>query len=200
MTCVTGVSGSGKSTLINDTLYRAGRRDHQPQQLQRSGATRGAGSAWSMSTRSSTSARARLGRTPRSNPATYTGPVHADPRTVRRHAGSPLARLQARPLQLQRQGRPLRGLPGRRRHPGGNALSAGHLRALRRVQGRRYNRETLEIRYKGRSIHEVLDMTVEDACEFFANVPMVAPQAGDADGRRPVLPPTRPERHHPVGR
>ena len=76
-----------------------------------------------------------IGRTPRSNPATYTGLVRSAARAVRRGAGGAHARLRRGPLQLQREGRPLRGLPGRRPHQGRDALPAGRVRALRCVQG-----------------------------------------------------------------
>jgi excinuclease ABC subunit A len=99
--------------------------------------------------------------------------LHADPRMVRRPAGGQGARLRARPLLLQRQGRPLRGLPGRRRHQDRDALPARRLRHLRRLQGKRYNRETLEVQFKGKSIADVLDMTVDEGVEFFKAVPRV---------------------------
>ena len=76
-----------------------------------------------------------IGRTPRSNPATYTGAFGADPRVVRRAAGGQGAGLQAGALFLQREGRALRSLPGRRPHQDRDALPAGHLRAVRGVQG-----------------------------------------------------------------
>ena len=88
--------------------------------------------------------------------------VHADPRALRRHAGGAVARLQAGPLQLQRQGRPLRGLPGRRADQDRDALPARRLRALRGLPAasattaRRWRS-----RYKGKNIADVLDMTVE---------------------------------------
>ena len=75
-----------------------------------------------------------IGRTPRSNPATYTGAVRRHPRPVRPDAGGEGARLRAGPLLVQRQGRPLRGLPGRRHHQDRDALPARRLRAVRGVQ------------------------------------------------------------------
>jgi excinuclease ABC subunit A len=164
LTCVTGVSGSGKSTLVNDTLYALG-------------ATALNGAA---SRRACDASRPRalrrvididqspIGRTPRSNPATYTG-LFTPIRDCSPHPGGALARLRAGPLQLQRQGRPLRGLPGRRRDQGGDALPARRLRALRRLQGasattaRRSRSAT-----RAREHHDVLEMTVEDALAFFA--------------------------------
>ena len=108
-----------------------------------------------------------IGRTPRSNPATYTGCFHADPRLVRRAARGEGARLRPGALLVQRQGRTLRGVPGRRRHQDRDALPARRLRPVRRCKGKRYNRETLEVTFKGKSIAEVLEMTVEEGAEFF---------------------------------
>ena len=76
-----------------------------------------------------------IGRTPRSNPATYVGPVRPDPRAVRRHARGARPRLPARPVQLQRQGRPVRELQGRRDHQDRDAVPPGRLRPVRGVQG-----------------------------------------------------------------
>ena len=124
-----------------------------------------ASSIW---TRSSPSTRRPIGRTPRSNPATYTG-LFDDIRDLFAMTPDAKARgYQARPLQLQRQGRPLRGLQRRR------AWSKIEMHFLPDVyvpcevcKGQRYNRETLEVRYKGKNIFEVLDMTVDEALEFF---------------------------------
>jgi excinuclease ABC subunit A len=102
-----------------------------------------------------------IGRTPRSNPATYTGLLTPIRELFAGVPGSPLARLRPRPLLVQRQGRTLRGLPGRRRDQGRDALPARHLRPCDVCHGKRYNRETLEVQYKGRNIHEILQMTVE---------------------------------------
>jgi excinuclease ABC subunit A len=91
----------------------------------------------------------------RPHPAVEPGHLYrglpADPRLVQPAAGEQGARLRPRPVQLQRQGRPLRGLPGRRPDQDRDALPAGRLRHLRRLQGQRYNRETLEILFKGKS-------------------------------------------------
>jgi excinuclease ABC subunit A len=93
-----------------------------------------------------------IGRTPRSNPATYTGAFTPDPRLVRRPAGGQGARLQARPLQLQRQGRALRGVPGRRRHQDRDALPARRLRHLRRLP-----RQALQPRDAGGEVQGQVD-------------------------------------------
>ena len=132
-TCVTGVSGGGKSTLLVDTLYKAVAR-------RLNGASRAP----------APHDRHRRARAPRQGhrhrpvadrphaalqPGDLHRRVHADPRMVRRPAGGEGARLRARPLLVQRQGRALRGLPGRRRHQDRDALSARRLRHLRRLQG-----------------------------------------------------------------
>ena len=138
-TCITGVSGGGKSTLVVDTLYKAAARRLM-----------GAGTVPAPHERIENLDlldkiididQSPIGRTPRSNPATYTGPLRPDPRLVCRTPRIPRPRLQARPLQLQRQGRPLRGLPGRRRAQDRDALPARHLRHLRHLQ-----RKTLQPR------------------------------------------------------
>ena len=132
-TCVTGVSGGGKSTLIIETLYKA--------------LARRLNGARDPSRRARPDRRARASRqghrhrpvADRPHAALQPGDLyrrlHADPRLVRRPARGAGARLQARPLLLQRQGRPLRGLPGRRRDQDRDALPARRLRAVRRLQG-----------------------------------------------------------------
>ena len=132
-TCVTGVSGGGKSTLLVDTLYKAVAR-------KLNGAERGPCPARPH----------RRARAPRQGdrhrpvadrphaalePGDLYRRLHADPRMVRRPARGEGARLRARPLLVQRQGRALRGLPGRRRDQDRDALSARRLRHLRRLQG-----------------------------------------------------------------
>ena len=113
-----------------------------------------------------------IGRTPRSNPATYTG-VFADSRMVRRAARSARPRLQARPLPFNVKG-------GRCEACQGDGVIKIEMHFLPDVyvtcdvcKGKRYNRETLEVQYKGKSIADVLDMTVEEALEFFKAVPWV---------------------------
>ena len=132
-TCVTGVSGSGKSTLIIETLYKAlarrlnGAREHPGEHS----ALDGLGHLDKVVDID----QSPIGRTPRSNPATYTGAFSPIRDWFAAAAGIDRARLQARPLLVQRQGRPLRGLPGRRRHQDRDALLARRLRPVRRLQG-----------------------------------------------------------------
>ena len=127
LTCVTGVSGSGKSTLINDTLYHA-----VAQHLY--------GSATEPAPYESIEGlehfdkvinvdQSPIGRTPRSNPATYTGLFTPIRELFAGVPGGEGTRLRSRPLLVQREGRALRVLPGRRRAEGGNALPARRLRA-----------------------------------------------------------------------
>jgi excinuclease ABC subunit A len=171
MTCVTGVSGSGKSTLINDTLYRAAagiinRSNTDP-------APHDELEGLEQVDRIIDISQSPIGRTPRSNPATYTG-LFTPIREL--FAGTQEAR--SRGYKAGRFSFNVKG--GRCEACQGDGVIRVEMHFLPDVyvpcdvcHGRRYNRETLEIRYKGRSIHEVLDMTVEDACDFFANVPMV---------------------------
>ena len=105
------------------------------------------------------------------NPATYTGVFTHIRDLFAAPARQQGARLQGRPLQLQRQRRPLRGLPGRRHPAHRDALLPDVYVVCEECSGRRYNRETLEVKYKGASIADVLDMTVSQACEFWATSP-----------------------------
>ena len=172
LTCVTGVSGSGKSTLINDTLATAAAR-----QLNRS-----AGDPAPYAAIEGLEAfdkvidvdQSPIGRTPRSNPATYTGLLTP----IRElFAGVPEAR--ARGYGPGRFSFNVRG--GRCEACQGDGLVKVEMHFLPDLyvpcdvcHGTRYNRETLEIRYKGHNIREVLEMTVEEALAFFAPVPAVA--------------------------
>ncbi len=171
-TCVTGVSGSGKSTLINDTLAAAASR-----QLYRS-ATEPAPHAGIEGLDAFDKVinvdQSPIGRTPRSNPATYTGMLTP----IRElFAGVPEAR--ARGYGPGRFSFNVRG--GRCEACQGDGMIKVEMHFLPDMyvpcdvcHGKRYNRETLEIRYKGRNIQEVLEMTVEQALAFFAPVPTVA--------------------------
>jgi excinuclease ABC subunit A len=172
LTCVTGVSGSGKSTLVNDTLYR-----HVASRL--NDATYDAAPCEGIEglehvDRVIDIDQSPIGRTPRSNPATYTGLF-----TPIRELFAAVPEARARGYEPGRFSFNVKG--GRCEACQGDGVIKVEMHFLPDVyvacdvcKGRRYNRETLEIRYKGRNIHEVLDMTVEDALRFFQNVPVVA--------------------------
>ena len=172
MTCVTGVSGSGKSTLVNDTLYKA-----VADELNRSNRNplphkdiRGI----EQLDRVIDISQSPIGRTPRSNPATYSG-LFTPIREL--FAGTPEAR--SRGYMPGRFSFNVKG--GRCEACQGDGVIKVEMHFLPDIyvpcdvcRGKRYNRETLEIRYKGKNINEVLEMTVEDAFKFFKNVPIVA--------------------------
>jgi excinuclease ABC subunit A len=172
MTCVTGVSGSGKSTLVNDTLYKAvadllNRTSRNPAPHDEIFGLDNIDRVIDIS-------QSPIGRTPRSNPATYSG-LFTPIREL--FAGTQEAR--SRGYMPGRFSFNVKG--GRCEACQGDGVLKVEMHFLPDVyvpcdvcRGKRYNRETLEIRYKGRNIHEVLEMTVEDALEFFRNVPMVA--------------------------
>jgi excinuclease ABC subunit A len=172
LTCVTGVSGSGKSTLVNDTLYR-----RVAQMLNDAGdepaPCEGIDGLQHID-RVIDIDQSPIGRTPRSNPATYTG-VFTPIREL--YAQAPEAR--ARGYEPGRFSFNVKG--GRCEACQGDGVIQVEMHFLPDVyvpcdicKGRRYNRETLEIRYKGKTIHEVLDMTIEDAHAFFQAVPVIA--------------------------
>ena len=172
--CVTGVSGSGKSTSDQRHAVPRGGASHlfKPG---RAGAASMPSRGWIISTKSSTSIRAPIGRTPRSNPATYTG-LFTPIREL--FAGVPEARV-TRGYGPGRFSFNVKG--GRCETCQGDGLIKVEMHFLPDVyvpcdvcHSKRYNRETLEVRYKGANIHEVLDMTVEHAHEFFKAVPVVA--------------------------
>ncbi len=171
-TCITGVSGSGKSTLVNEILYKAlANRLHQ-----------GAHVVGKHKTIKGLEAidkvididQAPIGRTPRSNPATYTGLF-----TPLRELYSQLPESKARGYAPGRFSFNVKG--GRCEKCEGDGLLKIEMHFLPDVyvtceqcKGKRYNRETLEIHYKGKSISEVLAMTVEEALELFAPIPTLA--------------------------
>ncbi len=172
MTCVTGVSGSGKSTLINDTLYKAAAEgvnnsSHDPAPHSGLIGLRYVDRVIDISQRP-------IGRTPRSNPATYSGLF-----TAVRELFSGTQEARSRGLKPGRFSFNVKG--GRCEPCQGDGVIRVEMHFLPDVyvpcdtcNGQRYNRETLEIKYKGKNIHEVLDMTVEDAFKFFKNVPAIA--------------------------
>ncbi len=171
-TCVTGVSGSGKSTLINDTLYAVAARHLYGSNTDPAAHESVDGLAFLDKVINVD--QSPIGRTPRSNPATYTGLLTP----IRElFAGVPDAR--ARGYGPGRFSFNVKG--GRCEACQGDGLIKVEMHFLPDMyvpcdvcHGKRYNRETLEIRYKGRTIHDVLEMTVEQALDFFAPVPVVA--------------------------
>ena len=172
LTCVTGVSGSGKSTLINDTLYAAVARHlygsaAEPAPYVSFEGLENFDKVISVD-------QSPIGRTPRSNPATYTG-LFTPIREL--FAETPTAR--ERGYEAGRFSFNVKG--GRCETCQGDGVIKVEMHFLPDIyvpcdvcHGKRYNRETLEVHYKGKSIADVLDMTVEDAFEFFSAVPNVA--------------------------
>ncbi len=172
MTCVTGVSGSGKSTLVNDTIYKAVAGELN--RTSKNPAPYGEMAGLDMIDRVIEISQSPIGRTPRSNPATYSG-LFTPIREL--FAGTQEAR--SRGYMPGRFSFNVKG--GRCEACQGDGVIKVEMHFLPDVyvpcdvcRGKRYNRETLEIRYKGRNINEVLEMTVEDAAEFFRNVPVIA--------------------------
>ena len=173
MTCVTGVSGSGKSTLVNDTLYPIAHKELN-------GATTGEAAPYKTITgmdhldKVIDIDQSPIGRTPRSNPATYTG-IFTNIRDL--FSGTQEAR--ARGYKAGRFSFNVKG--GRCEACQGDGVIKVEMHFLPDVyvpcdvcKGKRYNRETLEVMYKGKNIHQVLDMTVEDAREYFDAIPAIA--------------------------
>ena len=172
MTCVTGVSGSGKSTLVNDTLYRATARALNNAAAEAAPFDRIEG--LEMVDRVVDIDQSPIGRTPRSNPATYTG-LFTSIRDL--FAATPEAR--SRGYGPGRFSFNVRG--GRCEACSGDGVIKVEMHFLPDVYvacdvcaGKRFNRETLDIRYRGRTVHEVLEMTVEEARAVFDAVPMLA--------------------------
>ena len=170
--CVTGVSGSGKSTLINDTLYHAVARHLYGSTAEPAPHESIAGVE--LFDKVVNVDQSPIGRTPRSNPATYTG-LFTPIRDL--FAGVPEAR--SRGYGAGRFSFNVKG--GRCEACQGDGVLKVEMHFLPDIyvpcdvcHGKRYNRETLEIQYKGKNIHEVLQMTVEQATEFFSAVPVLA--------------------------
>lgn len=171
MTCVTGVSGSGKSTLVNEILYKTLARDlnrakTRPGKHEKLIGLEHLDKVVDID-------QSPIGRSPRSNPATYTG-VFDDIRDL----FSAVPESKIRGYKKGRFSFNVKG--GRCEACRGDGIIKIEMHFLPDVyvpcevcKGRRYNRETLEVRYKGLNIAEVLDLTVEDACEFFKNVPRI---------------------------
>jgi len=172
LTCVTGVSGSGKSTLVNDTLYR-----HAARLINRAGvipAPCDAIEGLEQFDKVVDIDQSPIGRTPRSNPATYTGLF-----TPIRELFSATQEARSRGYTPGRFSFNVKG--GRCEACKGDGVIKVEMHFLPDIfvhcdncGGKRYNRETLEIRYKGKTINQVLDMTVEDTAEFFSSVPTLA--------------------------
>lgn len=173
MTCITGVSGSGKSTLINNTLYPI-------VATELNGATTLTAAPYEsvhgleFFDKCVDIDQSPIGRTPRSNPATYTGIF-----TPIRDLFSATPEARSRGYQPGRFSFNVKG--GRCEACQGDGMVKVEMHFLPDIyvpcdtcKGKRYNRETLEVHYKGKNIHEVLEMTVEDAREFFDAVPAIA--------------------------
>ena len=172
MTCVTGVSGSGKSTLINDTLYRIAARV-----LNDAGtdpAPFDSVDGLELADKVVDIDQSPIGRTPRSNPATYTGLF-----TPIRELFAGTTEARSRGYTPGRFSFNVRG--GRCEACSGDGVIKVEMHFLPDIyvpcdacKGKRYNRETLDIRYKGKNIHQILEMTVEEAAGFFSPVPVLA--------------------------
>ena len=171
LTCITGVSGSGKSTLINDTLYQIVARDLN--RANTSPAPYESIEGLEHFDKVVDIDQSPIGRTPRSNPATYTGLF-----TPIRELFAATAEARSRAYKPGRFSFNVKG--GRCEACQGDGLIKVEMHFLPDIyvpcdtcKGKRYNRETLDIRYKGKNIHEVLDMSVEEAYEFFDAVPVL---------------------------
>ncbi|CAL63207.1 UvrABC system protein A (UvrA protein) (Excinuclease ABC subunit A) [Herminiimonas arsenicoxydans] len=172
LTCVTGVSGSGKSTLVNDTLYHAASRHLYGSQAEP--AAHESISGFEHFDKVISVDQAPIGRTPRSNPATYTGLF-----TPIRDLFATVPTSKERGYSAGRFSFNVKG--GRCEACQGDGVIKVEMHFLPDVyvpcdvcHGNRYNRETMEIHYKGKNITEVLNMTVEEAHVFFKPVPLIA--------------------------
>jgi excinuclease ABC subunit A len=172
LTCVTGVSGSGKSTLINQTLYPISANTLN--KASQSAADHETIEGMKLLDKVVDIDQSPIGRTPRSNPATYTGLF-----TPIRELFSQTQEARARGYKPGRFSFNVKG--GRCEACQGDGVIKVEMHFLPDIyvpcdvcKSKRYNRETLEVRYKGKNIHEVLDMTVEEGREFFDAVPMLA--------------------------
>lgn len=171
MTCVTGVSGSGKSSLVNEILYKS-----LAKKLNRARTIAGKHSGITGTDKLDKVInidQSPIGRTPRSNPATYTGVFD-----LIRDLYADTADAKAKGYSKGRFSFNVKG--GRCEACSGDGIVKIEMHFLSDVyvpcevcKGKRYNRETLEVKYKGKNIYDVLDMTVEDALEFFKNVPKI---------------------------
>ena len=169
--CVTGVSGSGKSSLINEILYK-----HLARELNRAKCTPGKFTrieGLDALDKVINIDQSPIGRTPRSNPATYTG-VFTDIRNL--FASTTESKMRG--FSSSRYSFNVKG--GRCEACQGDGIIKIEMHFLPDIyvpcevcKGKRYNRETLEVKYKGKSIHDVLEMTVEEGLEFFKNIPKI---------------------------
>ncbi|EWH10817.1 excinuclease ABC subunit A [Catenovulum agarivorans DS-2] len=173
LTCITGVSGSGKSTLINDTLFSLAQTELNKATTNQAAPYKSIHGLDHLDKVVDID-QSPIGRTPRSNPATYTGIF-----TPIRELFSATQEARSRGYKPGRFSFNVKG--GRCEACQGDGVIKVEMHFLPDVyvacdecKGKRYNRETLEIKYKGKNIHETLDMTVEDAREFFDAVPAIA--------------------------
>ncbi|MCG9768567.1 excinuclease ABC subunit UvrA [Pseudoalteromonas piscicida] len=172
MTCVTGVSGSGKSTLINDTLFKLAHQELNGATTQEAAPYESVHGLDHFDKVIDID-QSPIGRTPRSNPATYTGIF-----TAIRELFAGTQESRSRGYKVGRFSFNVKG--GRCEACQGDGVIKVEMHFLPDVYvpcdvctGKRYNRETLEVLYKGKNIHEVLEMTVEDAREFFDKIPAI---------------------------